>query len=175
MFASIKAYAWAAVAALAITLSGVQTIRLHTAQLEAKDAVATLAQERAEASMKLANLEHKYRTAENKLQGKAAEIRKGVHEKVSSLAVQRNGLLDRVRLAEAAGGTQGADSPSTASNGKAADGGDQPELLGTLGQADVLEAERADLIRVNLLACYQQYDEAANALRQLTDPEGSNP
>ena len=67
-----------------------------------------------------------------------------------------------MRNAEAAAATARLVSAATktACPGQAPAGSDRAELLGTFGSADVLEAQRADKIRIALGACYAQYDAA---------------
>ena len=88
-------------------------------------------------------------------------------DEIQRLSADRARLLGRLRSAESrvvslakvaqlpAAGTDRADRHSGAGG---AAGDDAPsELPATLGIEDVLEAERADTIRVSLQACYQQY------------------
>lgn len=153
---------------LAITLTvllGWQTWRLHTAQIELADTLVTLATEHATAANALTVAQGEHREKEQFLNTSAAQTRKTTNEKLLVLATQHNSLLERVHLAEArASDPSHSQVSTTSSDGSVASVGDGPELLGSLGAADVEEATRADTIRVHLKACYADYNRAAEAL-----------
>ena len=136
-------------------------------QLEKKDAqIAKLDQsyeaERRKAQEQLALAVQNNRQAEQHLQAVADEERVKANEQITIASRRADDLLGRVRHAEANAATARLVSAATktACNGQAAAGGDGAELLGSLGSADVLEAQRADKIRIALGACYAQHDAA---------------
>ena len=127
------------------------------------------AEERAKQSQDLAKAQAAARSAEAGLQAGAAEIRKETNDQVRSLAAHRDALVRRLRVAESNLATARLVSETTAAAraGQAAGGGGRPELPASIGEADVAEAERADVIRLHLAACYAQYDRAQEALKGL--------
>jgi hypothetical protein len=157
-----------AAAGLAVLL-GLQTWRLHTAQLETATAVTTLATERANASAATAKATTEVRSTEVGLQAGAPETRKETNDQVRSLAAQRDALLRRLRIAEDNLATARLVSSTTAaaSDRQAPAGSDAAGIPGPIGEEDVAEAERADVIRLHLAACYAQYDRAQEALKGL--------
>jgi len=162
-----KALKWLAIAAFLVAagLAIVQTLRLHTAQLDKAEAAVALATERREAAVRLAQEQAQVRKTENTLQASAAQTREQIHEATQSIAAERDALLDRVRLAEARAAKAALSRASAAAgNPPAPQGDDGGELLATIGFKDVAEAERADLIRTALLGCYRDYEAARAAL-----------
>ena len=164
----LKAYGWMVAAIAATSALGVQTVRLHTAQLQKAEAVTTLANERAAASLARAVQIDTFRKSELKLVTGASETRKATHDQVATLNVRSASLLQRVLVAQASRCSP--DVPATApvaTPGQVATRGAEAELLGSLGEADVLEATRADTIRLHLEGCYRDYDRAEAALKAL--------
>ena len=92
----------------------------------------------------------------------ADDERAKANEQINAVSRRADSLAVRVRNAEAAAATARLVSASakTACAGQATIRSDGAELLRPLGSADVLEAERADKIRVALGACYATYDAA---------------
>lgn len=164
----LKAYGWMAAAIVAASALSVQTFRLHTAQLQRAEAVTTLANERTSAADARATQINNFRKSELSLVTGASETRKITNDKVSFLNSRSSALIQRMRSAQAA--VKFVDLPSStsvATDGQAVAGSAEPELLGSLGEADVLEAVRADTIRLHLEACYRDYDRAEAALKAL--------
>ena len=136
-------------------------------QLERKDAQiakinADYDKERLKAQEQLALAAKNNRQAEQHLQAVADQERLKANEKIATVSRRADSLAVRVRNAETAAATAKLVSATTktACAGQAAPGDSGAELLRPLGSADVLEAERADKIRVALGACYAQYDAA---------------
>lgn len=136
-------------------------------QLERKDAQiakinADYDAERLKAQEQLALAVQNNRQAEQHLQAVADDERAKANEQINAVSRRADSLAVRVRNAEAAAATARLVSTSTqtACAGQAATGDSGAELLGSLGSADVLEAERADKIRIALGACYATYDAA---------------
>ena len=101
------------------------------------------------------------RSASVVLADKATSTRKETNEKVQTASTQSADLLRRLRAAEArAIAAEQQASALATSLRQAAVRDDGAELPGQIGEEDVLEALRADTIRVHLLACYAQYDRA---------------
>lgn len=136
-------------------------------QLEKKDAqIAKLHRdydaERLKAQEQLVLVIQNNRQAEQHLQAVADEERAKADEQINIASRRADDLISRVRNAEAAAATARlvSSATKTACTGQAAAGGNGAELLGSLGSADVLEAQRADKIRIALGACVAQYDAA---------------
>lgn len=175
MLDKLKANFWMLAVAVVTTLLLLQSWRLHTSQLETAAVQVTLStersawsEERTKAATKLATLQGKLRTAEGVLEKQASDNRKATNDKVRDLTVRNDSLLERVRNAERA--TAASDMSGTitvAGNGQVAGGSAGKELLGWLGEEDVREAQRADVIRLHLAACYADYDRAKAALEAL--------
>jgi 2-methylaconitate cis-trans-isomerase PrpF len=122
---------------------------------------------RAESAQRIADAEAAARAAESKLRSSTHQIREKTNAQVRDLAVERDALAQRLRVAEArlaaaSGAVSG--SPGAPADGASASGGDGAELPAPIGAADVDEAYRADVIRLNLLACYEQYEQARKTL-----------
>ena len=136
-------------------------------QLQKKDAqIAKIHQdydaERLKAQEQLALAVQNNRQAEQHLQAVANEQRAKANEQINAVSRRADSLAGRVRNAEAAAATARLVSRAnqTACAGQAAAGDSGAELLRPLGSEDVLEAQRADKIRIALGACYAQYDAA---------------
>lgn len=144
--------------------TAVQSWRLHSTETDLAKAEATLAQERAVSAANLAQAQQDLRTAEAKLTASATRARKEKHEAVRSLTNQRDILLDRLRIAEANARAGVSGATPNSGDGQATGDDNGAELPGSIGEEDVREATRADEIRLNLLACYKQYEEVRKAL-----------
>ena len=118
--------------------------------------------ERLAAQEQLALAVQNNRQAEQHMQAVADQERLKTNEQINAASHHADSLVVRVRNAEAAAATARlvSSTTKTACTGQAPAGGDGAELLGTLGSTDVLEAQRADKIRIALGACYAQYDAA---------------
>lgn len=125
--------------------------------------------ERAVRSQELATAQARMRAEEQELAVAAAEIRRKTNEEIHTYIRQRDALADRVRLAEARARVPS--TPAAPSDAAVALVGPRPELLGTIGVADVDEAFRADQIRLELIACYAQYAKAAAAIAEVGAPK----
>lgn len=106
-----------------------------------------------------------YRDRERKLHDVATTERKTYEKKLTAAIATADAL--RLRLVDTPFGAlhaPAADEATTAtSDGAAPGGGDGAELRRPFGLVD--EALRAEKVRLGLLGCYRQYDEAANALK----------
>lgn len=164
----IKAYLAVALATVFGGLLIVQTVRLHGAQLEVAELQVEIESEKATAAHALAVSTIEARETEIALGSKASDTRKETNEQIRNLTVQRDALLKRVLNAElnAAAAAVVSKATSTPISGRASKGSDGGELPGSLGQEDVEEALRADTIRLQLAACYRQYEAAKKALSQ---------
>lgn len=169
MLNTVVGYVFLTVVLILGVLLGIQTWRLHSTQLEVAKVSLTLANERATASTAVATLQAESRKTEQTLQSALSTNRKQTNAQISALTTQRDLLLGRVRIAEARAqfiGGSGVPSIAAAPGvGDAAPGDPGTELLGTIGEPDVAEAYRADLIRLELAACYHAYAEARSALK----------
>lgn len=133
--------------------------QLTKVQLEFSQAKQKAAEDLAEATAQA-------RSTEAALTEAADTSRKELHAQVDSLTHQRDDLVRRVRLATTGrSGELRLPSPSPAASlGGPAFRSEEPLVLGSLGEADVDEAARADLIRTHYLACEAQYARARSAL-----------
>ena len=165
MFDKIFAYGATAIALILGVGLGVQTWRLHTAQITLAAEQVSIANVRTKAATDLAAAEKKTRETESALNQVASDTRKETNEKITVLTARSTSLLDRVRLAEARAATSNMSQASaTPSNGTVAGRIDGGELLGSFGTEDVEEATRAETIRLHLKACYALYNRSAEAL-----------
>lgn len=168
MIDTIKTYVLGALALVFGLLLMVQTFRLDNAQIELAEFEAEVASEKATAAHTLAVSTIEARETENALGSKASETRKETNDQIRNLMAQRDGLLKRVLNAELDSAAAAVVSKAATATfpGAVATGSTGGELLGSLGQEDVEEALRADTIRLQLVACYRQYEEARKALSQ---------
>jgi hypothetical protein len=165
----IKAYGFMALAGVLTVGLGVQTWRLHGTQLDLATVRLEFSTAKTKAATELAAKEREARETETALRAETQTIKEQTNVQVQTAAAQRDALLRRLRLAQA---TRPVDVPGTSAdpvNGQAAGPGAGGELPGQLGEADVLEAERADTIRLHLASCYRQYDRAQEALSKLAN------
>lgn len=106
-----------------------------------------------------------YRDREQKLHDVATTERKIYEKKLTAATATADAL--RLRLVDTAFGTvhtpTAAEVATAASDGAAPGGGDGAELRRPFGLVD--EALRAEKVRLGLLGCYRQYDEATSALK----------
>lgn len=170
MFAlNFNPLAWLIAAALlgGFGAAGVQTLRLWDAQntlAEMEGKVSSLKLETLKAKLKgIADVRQK----ETLLTAEAEQTRKEIHEQVAAITVQRDALAIRVRdiLKSRASAELRLPSPSSAASlGGTAFRSEEPLVLGSLGEEDVDEAARADLIRTHYLACEAQYELARTTL-----------
>lgn len=148
----------------------VQTVRLHTAELDKADAEIALATARQQAADKRTQYQAQVRQVDNSLQASADQTREQINEATQSIAAQRDALLERVRLAEAAKRQLLAavsKATSAPSDAEAVPVGSGTQLLATIGSADVDEAARAERVRVALVGCYKDYETARAELALL--------
>lgn len=163
----LKAYGFMVLAGALAVLLGLQTWRLHAAQITLADNLVSIANVRTKAANALAAAEKKTRDTESTLNQAASDTRKETNEKITALTTRSSSLLDRVRLAEARAATAKLSQASAvASDGAIAGRSDGGELLRSFGTEDVAEATRAETIRFHLKACYTLYNRSAEALKQ---------
>ena len=167
IFDKLKAYGFMVLAGALAVLLGLQTWRLHTAQIDLATNLVAIADVRTKAATDLTAAEKKTRDTESTLNQAASDTRKETNEKITVLTTRSSSLLDRVRLAEArAATTKLSQASTTPSDGTVAGRSDGGELLGSFGTEDVAEATRAETIRFHLKACYALYNRSAEALKQ---------
>lgn len=165
----IKSHISQGIAVVLLVLLGVQSWRLHDTQLELAETKIKLSSEQAKAAKALAMTEKAHRAVEQSLQDTAAQTRKEANHAVSVAVTERDSLLKRLRDAEAKLAqhrrVSEASPASIAGSGIKRDAG--TELPATLGEEDVEEAYRADILRIELLSCYEHYERARQALKEL--------
>lgn len=164
MFAlNFNPLAWLIAAALlsGFGAAGVQTLRLWDAQkelTEMESKVSSLKLEALQAKLKgIADVRQK----EALLTTEAEQTRKEIHEQVAAITVQRDVLAVRVRdilKSRASAELRLPSSSQAAALGGPAFRSEEPFVLGSLGEEDVDEAARAELIRTHYLACEAQYE-----------------
>lgn len=163
----LKAYGLMVLAIALAVLLGLQTWRLHTAQITLADNLVSIANVRTKAATDLATAQSEHRETEQALNISAAQTRKTTDDQVLVLNSQRTSLLDRVRLAEARAATTKLPQIGTSPrDGSVTGRGDGAEFLGSFGTADVEEGTRAETIRLHLKACYTDYSRLAEALKK---------
>lgn len=170
MFAlNFNPLAWLIAAALlsGFGAAGVQTLRLWSAQNELgkmEGKVSSLKLETLQAKLKgIADVRQK----EAHLNAEAEQTRKEIHDQVAAISVQRDALAIRVRdilKSRASAELRLPSSSQAASLGGPAFRSEEPLVLGSLGEEDVDEATRADIIRTHYLACEAQYELARTTL-----------
>lgn len=123
------------------------------------------------ATKRLSDAEEEARLSEQRIRESFDQIRKAKDEEIHVISSSRDSLVSRVRDAEArakaiASGLYGL--PSTPNDSSSPSLGERDSgtiLLGSLGEADVDEAYRADIIRKELNGCYAAYETMALELK----------
>lgn len=145
-------------------------LELERTRVTLADTKAQHAGERESAARRLVRIVDSFREAESHLAAMAAATKKAADDEVHTARADARSLRQRLLAAETAlkhataGGS--AETPGATGNGAFARGS-----VGALipGQAVELvgEAERAERIRIALMGCYRQYDEARDTLLHL--------
>ena len=145
-----------------------QTMRLHTSQLEIAKLELEMSDARAQTAIAVEAASASARRTEQGLSLSSATTRKETNEAIRNLTTQRDALLRRLLNAETnrTSSTPLPQATSATSARGIAPANSGAEFLGSFGSADVEEALRADTIRLQLVACYRQYEEARKALSQ---------
>lgn len=166
MLDKIKAYFFQGLCVILVILLGIQSYRVATAQAAEWKAKNTLATAQATAAANLALGEGKNRKTENDLTVKAAETTKDTNEKTTIVYRDSDALLKRLRIAESNLATERllSKTRTASSDGQTPIVGNGGEVPAEIGEEDVQEAQRADIIRIRLIACYKDYDDAREAL-----------
>ncbi|HEV6964631.1 MAG TPA: hypothetical protein VK305_04385 [Roseateles sp.] len=140
-------------------LLGWQTVRLSDEQAaHAKTHLACEAGKR-QAADQLAALTADARRKENDLRAAADNTRRKSDEAIAAIARQRDAIAQRLRNQAKPAAAQLPGAPAPAGAEEVAPRGDGPELPGPI-RAGLDEAARAEVIRVELLGCYEAYDAA---------------
>lgn len=149
-------------------LSVVQTTNYVITKRELTKLQLEFSQAKQKAVLDLAEATAKARSTEAALTEAANTSRKELNVQVTTLTHQRDDLARRVRLASAgrSGELRLPAIPQATSLGGSADRSNESLVLGSLGEADVDEAARADLIRTHYLSCEAQYERARASLNQ---------
>ena len=170
-----KLKAWGALIGCAIlaVLLVLQTLALHKAERRADKAEAALATERADWADERANAATALAFATTQARAKEQALTAAAHQseeiknaEIATLAARAADLRRRLRNAEASAATArllpGA--AAVASTSEVEPGSNIAGFSGELGSRLISEAERGEKIRISLLACYKQYDDARKAL-----------
>ncbi len=182
----IQAYGFTGLSIVLVVLLGIQSWRLHSIQVDYADAktewannVKDWAQIQTKAAKDIAEKEKNIRERERVLIDNAFDIRKTANEKVNSIRRHSTLLIERMRVQQAPiGGTSKtilSCAPTASENRAIAERDHQSRVSAELREKLVHEAVRADTIRVNLVACYEQYNSAQQALAEFvkSDQSGS--
>lgn len=146
---------------------------LHKAERRADKAEVALAtertawaDERTKAATALAFATTKAREKEQALAAAAHQSEEIKNAEIATLATRAADLRKRLRNAEASAATARLVSKASAvaSTSEVAAVCHGSELSGQFGEQLVSEAERGEKIRISLLACYRQYDDARKAM-----------
>lgn len=145
---------------LALALAGL-SFQLYKVQMRLSSSQYQIAEIEKQSALALANAERDAREKESVLRNKLDELKKDLDEKSVIYSDQRNALLKRLRRAEANAATNllvsQTNTDTRLRETSSRDIG--VEIPGSIGEKDVQEALRADIIRENLIACYKQYDQ----------------
>lgn len=165
LFDFVPSWLWAAVVAGLLAMFLITNARLSAEQLAHQTTKLTHAEQQNRLQAQLRELGEQYRVTEQKLLADITTTRKETDEKVSAARATAADLRNRLRDIAARPVAGGLMPPpgGLAAFAAPALGGDEAVVLGTLGEADVSEAERAEVIRLDLLACYAAYDAAREA------------
>lgn len=162
---------WLWASTLVVTAIGCATIamecnrlrvELANAQTDAAEARADVEGARAVAASELATAHSKARELERKLSHDATIQRKATDAEITNFSRRADALRGRLRDYAATADAPGATAATC----------DQPTARGDnlavvparIGEQDVAEAQRADTIRLELIACYGAYDRARETL-----------
>lgn len=128
----------------------------------------THAKEREAQAVVLAQAQDRARKADQTIAAAVADERKKANETQAALARQRDDLARRLREHATRAATTDLSGPAApAQAADAAAGPDRTIVPRTIGDDLVEEAYRADLIRVELQACYASYGAAQAAIESL--------
>lgn len=168
MVDAIKEYIGIALLVVAGGLLVAQTMRFQNSQLEIAKLKVEIADARAQTAIAVEAASASARKTEQGLNQSSATTRKETNEAIRNLTTQRDALLRRLLNAEANGASSAPLPKASAATdaGGVAQASPGTEFLGTFGSKDVEEALRADTIRLQLVACYRQYNEVRKALSQ---------
>lgn len=165
----IFALAFAVLGLGATVLSKDRTIALKNATIAQMGEAH--AKEREAQAVVLAQAQDRARKADQTIAAAVADERKKADETQAALARQRDDFARRLR--EYTAHSTRTDLPRTTAPAQAADaatGPDRTIVPRTTGDDLVDEAYRADLIRVELQACYASYEAARSAIETLSKP-----
>ncbi len=174
-----KLKTWGALIGCAIlaVLLVLQTLALHKAERRADKAEGALATERADWADERANAATALAFAATQAREKEQALAAAAHQseeiknaEIATLATRAADLRRRLRNAEANAATArllpGA--AAVASTSEVEPGSNIAGFSGELGSRLVSEAERGEKIRISLLACYRQYEDARKAVSLLS-------
>lgn len=163
---TVKTYALQALFVGLVVMLGTQTWRLHNAQLASAEAKVALSEYKATTATALAAGHETAREIESSLNEVVVETKKELTNEINRATAERNALLKRVRFAEANAAAERALSKTSPAscNGTGLKRPAGTEFLATIGEEDVEEAYRGDVLRAHLASCYRQYNKARDAL-----------
>lgn len=143
-----------------LVLLGVSMYRTNLALAKAEQ---ELSEYISEAKDKLIKQQEAARATEQSLNEQASEARKKANDEINTLVTHRTLLLNRLRDYKGYSSDL-SEATTTTSDGRIAVTDAGASVLGTIGEEDVEEALRADTIRLQLISCYRQYNQARKAL-----------
>ncbi len=154
---------------LSLDKHGLQ-VELEQTRTAAAEREAEYQAERARAAAQLAEASEAVIETQNKWTAAIAEERTRTDETIRTLQRRADDLRQRLRNATQAGGptaTIAAADPGAATDAATASGSAGAVVSGAPGIDLVTEALRADTIRVELIACYRNYEDVRTALAAL--------
>lgn len=157
----VPSWVWALLVTTLTATTGIQAVRISGLKAD----IATEQNAHSNTKLQYADAARKAeaeaRQKEADLNEAIAQQRKAKDNEIASLRIAVRNLRDSVSYLPARpSGDSGA---ATASFGPAAPGGAGPILYRDTAEALIDEAERADVIRINLKACYAAWDKARHA------------
>ena len=166
----VPSWVWAGLAATLAATSCKLKIDLGSVQLELEKAKVVHEQERAEAAIKLAQEQQRYREADQAIQKTATAIQEETHEQVLAANAAADDLRRRLRVASANAATAALVSSATAPARVAATTVEPGEVVSLRTGDDLVSlALRADEIRADAQACRRQYDAARAEIDALSN------
>lgn len=145
--------------------AGKQVLKVQALRVELADLKASHAEDARKQATAYAKLQSDSRKTERELQGQINRIEGERDDQIASATVAASELLKRLRAAQTGTATAPAGGASAATGATAFAQGSHGAVLRGEAEALVREAERADILRAGLAACYAAFDKARAALK----------
>lgn len=158
IFDVLPGWVYALIIAALVAMGGVELVHVAALQAEVSTSKAEIDRIVAEASTKALEAERIARSKEQQLRGFTDQLREQTDAQITSLRADVVGL--RKRLSYLPARPAGDPAAASAGFGQAAKGCAGPILYRDTAEALADEAARADVMRINLGACYDAWDRA---------------